>query len=264
MPKKIVILVAVFAAFLAFWIAANVWLDNPASALNDYSRWVVPLVLMIVSSAVLGLAILLLQKSWEWAIAVFVAVFPGLIIVGVNNLTIIGGLAGMTVLAVAAVQKIKDESQTRIKVNINAMIGSGLRLILVGIIIFLSVAYYASPAVQVSQKTKKLPPTIVEMIQGLTKKLVGDELSILPASERTRAENTVVREVLNQINDLAGPYLKFLPFILAIGLFLLLQGLNFVFSWLAGLVAASLFWALTKIDFIKIEKVMIEGEKISL
>ncbi|MEK7194778.1 MAG: hypothetical protein AAB561_01330 [Patescibacteria group bacterium] len=265
MPKKIVILLAVFAAFLAFWIAANIWLDNPASALNDYSRWIVPLVLMIASSAILALAILLVNKDWKWILVYSAAVIlPGLFVVGFGSLTVIGGLAGMGALISGAAQKIRNESETRIRVNINAMIGSGTRFILAGAIVFLSVAYYASPAVQISKETRQLPPTIIEMIQGLTRRLVGDELAILPAKERAQAEKTVVREVLDQINDLAGPYLKFLPFILAIGLFLLLQSLNFIFAWLAGLIAAGVFWILIKVNFIKIEKVMIEGEKISL
>lgn len=265
MPKKIVILIAVFAAFLAFWIAANIWLDNPASALNDYSRWIVPLVFMIVSSAVLALAILLVNKDWKWILAYSAgALLPGLFVAGFGSLTVIGGLAGMGVLIGLAAQKIRGESETRIRVNINAMIGSGTRFILAGVIVFLSVAYYVSPAVQISKETRQLPPTIIEMIQGLTRKLIGNELAVLPPKERAQAERTVVREVLDQMNDIAGPYLKFLPFILAVGLFLLLQSLNFLFAWLAGILAASIFWFLAKTGFVKIEKKLIEGEKISL
>lgn len=250
--------------FLAFWFSVNAWLDDPASALESYGRWIVPLVLMVVSSAVLSLAVLFTQKDWHWILAIAVALIPALFFVGTNVLSIAGWAAGMVATSVVAVQKIKTESSTRIKVNVLAMLGPGIRLILVGIIIFLSVAYYASPTIQASRQAKKLPPTMVEMIQDLTRKLVGNELSILPAPERTRAENTIVREVLNQINDLAGPYLKFLPFVLAIGLFLLLQSLNFVFSWLAGLVAAGLFALAVKSGFAKIEKTMVEAEKVTL
>lgn len=265
MYKKFVILGAVFAAFLAFWIAANIWLDNPASALNDYSRWIVPLVFMIVASAVLALAILLVNKDWKWILTYSAAaLLPGIFVAGFGSLMVIGGLAGMGALIGLAAQKIRGESETRIRVNINAMIGSGTRFILAGAIVFLSVAYYASPAVQISKETRQLPPTIVEMIQGLTRKLIGNELAILPPKERAQAERTVVREVLDQMNDIAGPYLKFLPFILAIGLFLLLQSLNFLFTWLAGLFAAGLFGVLVKTGFIKIEKAMIEGERIAL
>ena len=114
MSKKIAILGAVFAAFLAFWIAANIWLNDPASALNDYSRWIVPLVLMMVSSAVLGLAILLINKDWKWILAYSgAALLPGFLIVGVNSFTVTGGLAGMGALIGLAAQKIRSVKSFR-------------------------------------------------------------------------------------------------------------------------------------------------------
>lgn len=74
----------------------------------------------------------------------------------------------------------------------------------------------------------------------------------LPPQERQQAENQIINQIWTQATDFLGPYFQYLPPILAFGLFLILQGLSFIFVWLAVAVSIFLFWAMKKSGLVRI------------
>ncbi len=81
--------------------------------------------------------------------------------------------------------------------------------------------------------------------------------------------NEKIAEVINklankQLTRLFGPYLKYLPIISAIFVFFVLRIIFIPFSWLVLFFSLLIFQILILFHFVRIEKVMKEGEDISI
>lgn len=77
-------------------------------------------------------------------------------------------------------------------------------------------------------------------------------------------ESVVEKIVRKNLDKYVGSYMKFIPAILAFGLFLLLNAFNFIFASLIKLFSFVIFHILKGLKFITIQKTMVEAEKISL
>ncbi len=261
MIKKSVILGSVLLASAAFWFAAKAWMDNPVSALENYAQWAWPLGLLVVCIGVRSLALLLLDtlRFRLWSIAA--AGLPVVVFFGFHWVYA-AALGVMLCLDFYAMRRINDEYQSRMRINLRGILGSGAALLITSTFLFLSAAYYLSPTVQASTTAQKLPPTITQLVQEIVRRFLSEELTQLAPQSRVQAENQVLRQVMDQLNTLAMPYLKYLPFILTFGLFLLLQGLSFLFSWLAIALATLIFTLLKTTRFVKIEEYDMRAERI--
>lgn len=77
--------------------------------------------------------------------------------------------------------------------------------------------------------------------------------------------NSVVEKIVRRNMDkYIGRFQKFIPAILALGLYLLLNVFNFIYSELAKALGFVLLKMLVALKFIKIKKIQVEAEKISL
>lgn len=93
---------------------------------------------------------------------------------------------------------------------------------------------------------------------------LGGQVENLSPQEREQVESQTVSQVLEQFTVFLGPYIQYLPPILAFGLFLILQGLSFIFVWLAVLISVLLFWTMKKSGFIRIQVVQKEAEELTM
>ena len=70
--------------------------------------------------------------------------------------------------------------------------------------------------------------------------------------------------VVKNISQFLDPYIKFIPALLAVGLFFLLNIFGFIYRELIKSFSFLLFHILKWIKFIYIKKIQIEAEKVSL
>lgn len=232
-------------------------------ALADVAGWIGVLLALIIMVSIYGLTLMLIR---EWPLRILAAFLIGLppIFIFTFSWTTIAAFAGMLLLNLEAMRIIQNETTARLKVHIRGILSGPIGLILTSLILLVSAVYYVSPAVQKSQEAKELPPTVTQMVQEVTRRVFSSEFAEVPEKERPRVQNQVIQQVLAQLNTTAGPYLKYLPFILTIGMFLLLISLKFIFSWLAVTLALGIFAILRLTGFVSIAEKPVTSEQILL
>jgi len=109
------------------------------------------------------------------------------------------------------------------------------------------------------EQAKKVDPKFLTQQRSELAKNLGIEL---------KGDEKIV-EVINQLaskqlQNLLGPYLKYLPIISAILIFIILSTIFVPFSWLVFLVTLLIFQIFLIFRFVRIEKVMKEGEDVRI
>jgi hypothetical protein len=110
--------------------------------------------------------------------------------------------------------------------------------------------------------SRQLPPTVKQVVETTVGNFLGQQVQSLPPQQQQQAKNQIVSQVLEQMTIFAQPYLKFLPPILAFGLFLVLEGLSFIFIWLSVLFGWLIFIVLKKSGFFRISIAQKEAEQL--
>lgn len=263
MYKKFAVLAVVWCVTFAFWMLVKSWSMNPGISLALHLNWIWPLGLLLVSGAVLSLAYMLLDDIRFRAAAALLATLPFLFIFGFTRLNFIA-LVILILAQTYAMQAIYSELVGRTVINVRSIARAGTRIILSALIVAVSIVYYGSSSVKESVSMQHIPTQIQRTIQDAARMIVGPELAKLPPSERIQAEQQFMAQLTQQINQFVKPFLKFMPEILAIGLFLVLQGVNFIFIALALWLAMGIFLILRGTRFVRIEERDIKAERLVL
>jgi hypothetical protein len=160
------------------------------------------------------------------------------------------------------IQKIQGEIGGRLTVDIRAIVSRGLLWLMLPLLIMLSFVYYTNPDVQESAVRNQLPPSITKPVADAAQRVVEYQLGELSTAQRNQVIQEITQRVLGQLNSFARPYFKYFPPILAFGLFLVLQGLSFVFLPMACYVAWGMFKFMLKVGFVRIEVKDVKAESL--
>lgn len=263
MYKKLCILTVTLCVAVAFWMSVQFWSVSPSISLFVRLNWLWPLFLLLLLGAVIPLAYMLLNDIKLRILAALLATMPFLFVFGFTSINLIA----VTILMLAqaySMQAIYSELMGRITINVRSVTRAGIGVTLSAIIVAVSIAYYGSPFVKESVAMQRIPTQIQRTIQDAARVIVGPELAKLPASERAQAEQRFTVQLAQQIDNFFKPFIKFMPEILAIGLFLVLQGVNFIFIMLALWLAMGLFIILRSTRFVRIEELDVKAERLVL
>lgn len=261
MYKKVSILAAIVLIASWFWYVVRQWIGDPGISWSQYQDWLWPILLLTLLVALKSIAYLLLSDSrWRWGVLAAVAL-PFFFFFGFK-LSYTLGVVAIVLFNFFAMESIRDEAKARIRINAMPMLKRGIPALVTSLLLALSFAYYESPAVQASVQSKTLPSFIAETVRGTARQFLSGQLQDVPPAQRTAAENQVVAETMSLINNLVRPYRQFIPPALALGIFLILQGLSFIFVWLAAWMGWALFTVLRKANIVRVGKTSIEAERI--
>lgn len=258
--KSILLLGLVATAAFLFWLWAEPWIANPFQ-LSQTGIWLKPLFTLGFLTAFVGFSFLLIKNGWLKFAASVLAGLPFILVFDFNKFYLVA-FALIVLLHNSAAKKIGKQVTERVKIDIREIMGHGLPSVITPILLLVSFAFFFSPGLQASAARQELPPTAKEVVSRVVIGLLGGELEQLPPQERQQTERQLVERVFNQFNQILGPYFKFLPPILAFGLFLILQGLSFIFVWLGTLIAMLLFWVFKKAGLIRLKMVQKETEEL--
>lgn len=261
MYKKASLIILVGIMAVLFWVLAKPWVENPLRFSGEYSVWLKPLVAIILLVAVEGLVLLVIKERQLALLAILISGLPYLIIFGVNWFYLLAFIL-MLGLQWLAFKNIESESEERTKINIWQIMRRGLPNIITAILIMISFAYFLSPATQAAARSQKLPSGITQIVERVLPVIAGEQLQTLPLAQRQSFIKQATSDVGRQFTNILGPYFKYMPPILAFGLFLVLQGLSFIFVWLSAALAVLIFWALKKVNFIRINLVKKDAEEL--
>ncbi len=260
MYKKAILIIAVGIAAGLFWFWAKPWVESPGRFLQ-IGIWLKPLITLSALISLIGLAFLLFKNFYLKILVSVLAGLPFFFVFGLSPFYF-GAFVLMVLLFMYAMRNIQAEAGERMKINIRVIMQGGLPRIVTAILIMISFAFFFSPTVQSSAKKKQLPPTFQQVIERTVNTFLGGEIKNLPPQERQQAENQVITQVMTQFTEFLGPYFQYLPPILAFGLFLILQGLSFIFVWLAVAMAMLIFWVFKRAGMVRLAVVQKEAEKL--
>lgn len=261
MAKRGVLLFLVLISALFFWASTDRWIQNPVWSLADVSPWLVPMISLVVLAAMLGIAFMLIPDYWLKVSASVLSAVPFIIIFGIAPIYF-GAALVMVALHLNAIARISDELNSRIKMTAKHIVRRGIGMIILPHLLLISFAYYQTPAVKNAGKDFKLPSAISGAIESTTQTFLGPQLQELPLAERKRVESQIVNQTIHKFTDIARPYFKYLPPVLAFGLFLALQGLSPIFFELGSFLALFVFLVLKNSGFVVVVEKDVRAERL--
>lgn len=262
MAKKTSILIVILLLAVVFWVWADKWI-NVSGKFDGSGNWVMPLIALVLMSTSVALAFLLIEDNRIKNLIFIIVGTPAVAVFGFTPY-FPGALALTFLFHLVAIRRVRTELEQRIKINIGVIMKQALPMIIMPIFIVVSFAYFLSPSVQQSANKKELPSSVRTLIVKTVDSVIGSQLSNLPPAEKEQTRNEVMKEIMQRVNDFVAPYSKFIPPILAFGLFLVLIGFNFIFVWLGVWLAMLTFSILKSTGFVKIIKREVEAETIQI
>ena len=244
-----------------FWVLVEMWLASPFRFSLQNNDWIWALAGFIFLIALEGLVFILI-KDWRW-------LFSGVLLSGVAYLLVFGvslymllASGAFLVLQLSATGNVRNEINERLKINIKEIVNHGLPNVVSSLLVMLSFAYFLLPSVQLKAQNAELPPSFEQIIERTLREFAAEDLQQLPPNEQQSFISQATDEVVSRLNQLLGPYFKYLPPILAFGLFLILRSLTFAYIWLATLVLRLMFWVLKKAGTVRFVTVQREAEEL--
>lgn len=258
--KRWGIFIAVIIVAVLFWLYANRWVQSD-SLFKDIDGWLIPLGLLVLLNCFLGLAYYLIDGK---APRLLLSTLVALIAVGVfgYHWLLLIGVALVVLFHLRAIYIVGQESRERIKVNISAVLRRSLPMLLMPILIMISFAYFNTPKVQESAQKKQLPEGFTRLVDQTITLFFESEIRQYPEVEQDRLRKEFTEQIVERFTQQTSPYFRFLPPVLAFGLFLLLQGLSFIFMWLSIWLGRIIFRLLKILGFIEMERTQLEVERI--
>lgn len=240
-----------------FWLKVKPWLSDPFRW-SDVGLWLGPLLLLLFSSSLMALALFLLPKYY-WRLAVLAGPLVFYVFLFGHHRFILLGMLVALWLGLWAMAIIKKEKENRLVFDLSSILKGGVCRLLTAIFVLISLAYFLTPGAQVAAQSKELPPGMARVVQIV----VGNYISGQFKTDDPRFAAQVNEEVLNQLNTFLEPYFQYVPPILALSLFLVLQGLSLVFLWLTLLVSRLIFLILKWFKIITMGKVTKEADVVA-
>ncbi len=262
MYKKAILIVAVGIIACLFWFWVKPWIESPARFL-EVGIWLKPLIMFAILTSAIGLSFLLIK---DYVLKILTSVLAGLpffFIFGFNQFYL-GAFVLMILLFTYGMRNIQAEAGGRTKINIRIIMQRGLPRIVTAMLIMISFAFFFSPNIQASANNKQLPPSFKQVIERTVDSFLEGQVKNLSPQEGQQVKNQTINQIMEQFTVFLGPYIQYLPPILAFGLFLILQGLSFIFVWLAVLVSVVLFWIMKKSGVVRIQVVQKEAEELTM
>lgn len=242
-----------------FWFNLNLWLNNPFSFSEtsfriNYSLFAV-LALFIVSVSLISLSFLLFDDKWCKLSFIGLIFLTFIFVFGYHKLYLASFALSFLFLDLA-IRRFKTEVEQHVKINIWHIMQRASHGIITAFLIFVSFAYFLTPLVQEAAYKKELPPTAQKIVSFVVENFANSQ-NLDPSLLKT-----VEKQTIGQLNTFLKPYYKFLPPILAFGLFLILKGFSFLFVWLSSLMSVLMFWIFKKSGIVSLEIIKRDAEVI--
>lgn len=253
--KQIVLSAISIATAFLFWLLVKPVFGQ---AFSEVKNWLWPLVALAVFSGLTGLTFLLLDRKTVWLVMVLNLIIFALLF-NPKEIIVWAGAGIALLFQLSARQAIQSEIQNRLKFDLHSVLHSGLGRFITSILILISFAYFLNSGVREAAERRELPGPVRQTVQTVVGSYIGENLERQNPSLRAEATEKILSEVTNFLK----PYFVFIPPVLAFGLFLILQGLSFIFVWLGILVAMLIFWVLKILKLVTMKKETREVEVIS-
>jgi len=257
------ILWGVLVAITSFWmwVSIHTWFQGSLFEIQNKINLAISSGLFVVLLSLLAMGLILFRnRLWSVYLGLIVGINFSLVF-GVSNINLVG-IFILVMLFFYAQDIVSGEINERIKMNSRLLIKKGLASFIVAFFILMSFAAYQSPAIEEFKNIEKLPSSSEVFIKTVVEQTLGSQLDQVNSQQKELVLNQVTQEMVREINLFLEPYFQYAPPALAFGLFLVLWGVGWVFTWLAVFLGMLLFQILQKTKFFRIEERDVRAEAI--
>ena len=170
-----------------------------------------------------------------------------------------------------AIRITKIELTERLKLHVGLALRRGMPAVLIPILLATSFAYYETGIFEneiakrdFSMSVRKTIATNVNYLLESEKIKDSDLLSDISDTEREQTIDKIFAYISERISFYEAKYEKYIPPVLAFGLFLILWALSFIFIWSSAGVAMIIYEILRITKFIRIETEKVDAQRLYL
>ncbi len=260
--KRIALIGAVAASSTIAWAVTHVWLNQP-ERFSGIMTILWPALAFIGMGAVVALAFVLMEHTWDRLAGILMS-WATFILFWPADVWYVSVLPLFLAFWWIASRDIRHDLVDRRKVRIAATLERGMKFVLMGSFVMVSLGFYLLPSSQ-SITVGEVSESVQESIEGAyNNPLIEQQLSQLPVSVQAQFRRNVGQYIDETIRTWLSPVRKFIPPILAFGLFLTLWSVSFMLRIPAVWVGRELFRLLKRSGFVKITEGSVQAETLTL
>lgn len=260
--KRIGLIVSVVVCAALTWAAAKPWLESPLR----FDSWTVafwPALAVTILAAVASVAFALMPAKLD-RLAALLASWAIFIFFWRPDVWYLSALPIFGFFWWEAGRRIREHLAAVRVIHIRSSLGQGVKFILLGAFLMVSVGFYLLPANREADIRTVSRGAQEALESAYDNPFVEEQLSQLPPSLQAQFKRDMARSVDGIIHNLLGPFANYVPPFLAFALFLALWSVSFIFREAALWLGVGLFWLLKRTGFVKIETKQIEAETIRI
>ena len=260
--KRIALIVAAATSTTLTWWASKAWLTT-AHPFTELGMMVVPALAIILTAAVVCMAWVLLEGPWE-RVAAILASWASFIIFWRPDIWYVSALPLFVLFWYAGSRRVRHDVKERRVLRIRSCLDHGMRLVLLGIFLMISLGFYLLPENRTTDLNTVSTGVQKSLDAAYQNSVVQSQLAELPSAAQAQVRRDLAAQADSLVRKWLGPLAPYLPPLLAFVLFLSLWSVSFLFRE-AGLTVASLmFWGLKRTGFITVSEEQTKAEVIKL
>lgn len=262
--KRIAVIVAVIIAATLAWWATHAWLTGPGR-FSDLSVMLWPAFALSLLGAVAGLGWALLERSVD-CMAAILGSWAAFILFWAPDIWYLSVLPLFMLLWWESGRRMRDDLSDRRKVRINATLGRGVKLTLLGAFLMVSLGFYLLPSTRAIDLASVSTSVQGQVDEAYDNPIVQSQLASeqFPEAFHQQVREDLLARVDSLLRQWVGPLAPYLPPILAFVLFLALWSVSFILREASIWLGVLLFGILKTARFVRIENEQVPHEVMRL
>lgn len=262
--KRILVIIAVITASTLLWWASHVWLSS-AERFASVSVLLWPSLAASVLGSVAGLGWMLLERRMD-RLAAILGSWVTFIVFWTPDIWYLSVLPVFALFWWESGRRVRDDISDRLKLRVNATLGHGVKLTLLGAFLMVSLGFYLLPSTRSLGVTQVSSGVQQQVDQAYDNPLVQSQLAVeqFPPAFQQQVRADLLARVDSVVRQWLGPLGPFIPPILAFILFLAMWSVAFIFREAAIWLGVLLFALLKAVGFVRVEERDVRAQVITL
>lgn len=260
--KRLVLIGSVIGLAILTWRTSYRWLEVQGQ-FGEFSAYVWPLMAVIVFTAAIGLALMLLTSRWD-RLALITASWATFALFFPPSVWYVSALPVFLAFWMGASRNIHRELEDRHTIRVWGVIGAGTRWLLLGTFLMVSLGFYSLRTGGVITLNTVSSGIRRSVDSAYDSSLVRGQLADLPPSLQAQVRRDVANYIDSFVRRWLSPLVPYLPPLLAFLLFLVLWSVvglvRFPVLWLAS----GLFALMKTTGFVSVREKDVKAEVVTL
>lgn len=219
--------------------------------------------IFLLLGAVLGLIAILFDSLGLMILAPCASVAVSFLFFGIKPAYLVIFIIGIG-LIIFAVSRSLREKRARMKIFPFRIAKPVLGAVFTFLALTISAIIYFSPPAQGISIEIKVPRPLFNFVLGSMESVAPRSLAPFDQILNRETEESLYQTINDQVNFFLQPYKSYLPYGLAVAVFLSLKAASIIFVWIAILIIQGAFVLMKRFNLVNIKKEMVEKEVVEI